>query len=260
MGARAEKTRLFGDLLRALRDAALKKGSSLRRAGTAADRQMSHTAIRNYEKKQRVPGILAIEAMAQAYKIDWESLSSALLEDLKNDHATLDRLLAIARRPRERRAQAALRINDKSSVRVDLLEDPIAAGRPLEIRDSAIAGTIPFDASWLHKLGVSKPYCVRVENDNLSMSPTVKPGHIVLLDCADWRRSEPVEDRIYAVSVPGEGATLKRVIFGQRGLLLVSDNPDKDAYPTKPLELEDDESVSNAIIGLRMWSGERPLL
>jgi transcriptional regulator with XRE-family HTH domain len=138
---------------------------------------------------------------------------------------------------------------------VRILMDRIAAGPPLEIDEARSSGHLAFSKRWLDRLGIVRPLCVRVGQRERSMLGTINPGEIVLLDCADERRTSPKTDRIYAVNVDG-GSTLKRVAVLDRGLLLISDNPDKEEYPTRPLELAEDQSVLDVIVGEVMWKGQ----
>lgn len=138
---------------------------------------------------------------------------------------------------------------------VRLLGDEIAAGPPLTVEDTSTAGHLAFSRTWLDRVGVSKPLCVKVGRYERSMMETIQPGEVVLLDCADERRADPKTDRIYAVNVDG-GSTLKRVVRGTRDLWLVSDNPDKVEYPTRILELEEDQSLLEVIVGEVMWKGQ----
>jgi hypothetical protein len=138
---------------------------------------------------------------------------------------------------------------------VSVLSDKIAAGPPLAINDADISGHMAFSKRWLDRHGITRPLCVAVGRRERSMLGTINPGEIVLLDCAEERRLAPKTDRIYGVNFDG-GSTLKRLIVVEHGLLLVADNPDKDEYPTRPLVLEEDQSLLDVIVGEVMWKGQ----
>lgn len=138
---------------------------------------------------------------------------------------------------------------------VPVLDDKIAAGPPLIINESDVSGEMAFPQRSLDRLGVSLPICVVVGPREQSMLPTISPGNVVLLDCAEERRVDPKPDRIYAVNVD-DGATLKRVIRVPGYLALVADNPDKERYPTQKIEISDDDTVMNFLIGEVIWWGE----
>lgn len=139
---------------------------------------------------------------------------------------------------------------------VPLLEDEIAAGPPLIINESRIAGEMVFPQRSLDNLGIGKPVCVVVGRRERSMLPTIEPGNVVLLDCSNERRSEPRKDRIYAVNVE-EGATLKRIVREPGFVMLVADNPDKDNYETQRIPVDDDESIMRLVVGQVMWWGDQ---
>ena len=138
---------------------------------------------------------------------------------------------------------------------VPVLDDAIAAGSPLLINESEIAGHMAFSKRALDRNGITKPVCVRVGRRERSMTPTIQPDDLVLLDCSDERRMDPKRDRIYAVNVEG-GATLKRILRIEGGIALVADNPDKETYPTQDLLLEEDQSIVSVVIGEAMWWGQ----
>ena len=145
--------------------------------------------------------------------------------------------------------------NDEDFVAVRLLDDRIAAGSPLYIRESDIAGYMAFSKRSLDRLAITVPMCVRVGRRERSMSPTIQADDVVLLDCSDDRRTNPQRDRIYAVNVEG-GATLKRIVKIEGGIALVADNPDKDTYPTQDVLLDEDQSLFDVVIGQAMWWGQ----
>lgn len=140
---------------------------------------------------------------------------------------------------------------DFSAVRI--LTDRIAAGPPLEIDEARTSGHLAFSKRWLDRLGILRPLCVRVGQRERSMLGTINPGEVVLLDCADERRSAPKTDRIYAVNFEG-GSTLKRLIVVDDGLLMFSDNPDKEEYPTVIMHLTKVEPVGT----ISTWRPRKP--
>ena len=62
-----------------------------------------------------------------------------------------------------------------------------------------------------------------------SMSPTIQDGSLVAIDVED--RAEIQKGRIYAVEIPDEGVTLKRVYHAGDHLALLPDNPETPGFP-----------------------------
>jgi transcriptional regulator with XRE-family HTH domain len=221
-------------------DLALRKGLSL------LTRQVL-LRLENGKTKWPDPGVL--QQLATLYDLPYAELVAEVVRHTYGLAFTVEN-----ERTLELKADDDTPIEEFVSVR--LLEDPIAAGPPLIINESEIAGHRVFPRRTLDRLGVTRPLCVRVGRRQKSMAGTIDAGDIVLLDCSDERRQVPRRDRIYAVNLDDEGATLKRVIPTTTSILLVADNPDKERYPTREVTLDEDQSLLDVIIGEVIWWGQ----
>jgi phage repressor protein C with HTH and peptisase S24 domain len=251
--AHGKRVKKFGQLLRSLRESKLGKRTSYEQVSAQlADRgfQLSASAIHRYESEGRVPDVLAVVALAELYRAPEDWLLAALRADLKGERLPAS--------PDPSSASPITLEDDEAEqfVAVEILDDKIAAGPPLTIDEADIAGHLAFSKRWLDRNGVTRPLCVEVGRRERSMMGTINPGETVLLDCSDERRLAPKTDRIYAINLEG-GSTLKRVIVVPQGLLLVSDNPDKSEYPTRPVELQEGQSILDVIVGEVIWKGQR---
>lgn len=198
------------------------------------------------EGKTKYPDADALRALSKLYDLDYEDLVARFVRanydiTVNNEsHALLIR--------------SEGDVTEFASVRV--LEDRIAAGSPLIINESDVAGQMAFSRRSLDRMGITAPVCVRVGRRERSMAPTIQPDDMVLLDCSDERRMTTQRDRIYAVNVDG-GATLKRIVQIEGGIALVADNPDKETYPTNDVLLEEGQSLFDIVIGQAMWWGQQ---
>lgn len=265
MAATAQRALVFGQLLKWLRDDTFKKRTSLRSAEVATAstiRPLSHTAFRNYEEG-RIPGLPQIHAMASAYGVAWNDLAAALLEDLQRDDATVEELLAIAKPAavEDRAAPDLVELETPEGatefIAVPILSNRIAAGNALRVDPHDVAGYAAFSPKLLKRLGV-KPadaVLVRVGWVQRSMSPTIKPDDIVLLDCSEGKRMHPQNGEIYAVNIQDEGSALKRVVIVDNLMSLISDNLDKSEYPILPPMDITDRFIQGLIVGKVVWWG-----
>ena len=53
------------------------------------------------------------------------------------------------------------------------------------------------------------------------------------------------------------GSMLKRVAVSNQTLMLISENPDKERYPTIPVPLEDGATLFDVLVGEVMWRGQQ---
>lgn len=140
---------------------------------------------------------------------------------------------------------------------VPLLKAPIAAGQPLVIepnpeRDSTLAF-----ADWF--LGrFDRPMCLHVGKREESMLPTIQPGDVVAINQAESVRSRPISGHIYAVNfgplTGDEGGAVKRVELANDHLIINSDNPDKNRYPTLAFDVEG-KNLLDILRGEVIWFG-----
>ncbi len=125
-------------------------------------------------------------------------------------------------------------------VELPWLKAPVGAGPLLidgdEMRDEGLA--------FSERFALEHPgaICLTVGRGQWSMTPTIQPGDIVVIDPALDRRRQPRPGDIQAVnfaplSTENRGA-IKRVELRDGHLIISSDNPDKREYPTEVFDVE----------------------
>ena len=125
--------------------------------------------------------------------------------------------------------------------------------------DNTIIDHLAFRRDWLRRIGVSPDRACLARVERESMSPTIFPGDMVLIDTAHTeppvRKRTPADQRrasIYAF-VEGGQARVKRIERPESGVLfLVSDNPD---FPPELRAGAQLEQLQLAIIGKVVWWG-----
>lgn len=137
-----------------------------------------------------------------------------------------------------------------------LVEGTIAAGEPI-ITSERVKDILKFKKSFLRRLRPSEESAgddwrrfvlIKVDaHDGMSMYPRLLPGATVLIDrhyksLRPYRRQEP---NMYAVR-HGGGATVKYVELSGRNLVL---RPHNQSYPISVLEIEEDKTYADYIIG-----------
>lgn len=245
------RARRFGTLLSELRELRLGKRTSYDQVeARLADSvgPLSASTVHRYEREGRAPDALGIVSLARLYRVDAVQLFQALQADLEGRKVPSARDLIEAGEPSAESVEIQTTDGGKEFTSVPLLAGRIAAGPPLIVDEQDIADHLAFGRSFISQLGVTKPVCVRVGRYERSMMPTIRPGDTVLLDCSDAKRENPRKDRIYAVNVE-EGSTLKRVAIVGGIVTLSSDNLDKDEYPMRTIECDDNTELRNIIVG-----------
>jgi transcriptional regulator with XRE-family HTH domain len=251
----------LGEFFQSLRPEDWKQSDAARYAKLRGLKVLTRQVLLRLERgKTKWPSPAVLRAVADLYSLNYEELV----------HRVTEQAYGIPARPR--------RVASENDVTfVDVLADAIAAGPPLRIDPDRVEEVpVPFPSLWLRQRGITEPWCVRVGDQEQSMAGTISAGELVLLDCSDARRVEPVTDEIYAVNDDAGtglfGGTLKRIIVVEtaadddrtddaisrtfRQVFLVSDNPDKRTYGTRPLVLRPGELVQSRIVGQVMWHGD----
>lgn len=140
---------------------------------------------------------------------------------------------------------------------VPLAASPIAAGPGL-IPEDKVEGWV---LVWRHQESIrfrSNLVAVEIGNNELSMTPTLHPGDIVLVDRND--RDPSPAGKIMLVCEPGEegGAMVKRVntkrLDDDLELIFYSDNSREFPPTTYRLERDYDGDISRAIGGNVVWA------
>ena len=97
---------------------------------------------------------------------------------------------------------------------------------------------IRFPMNWLRDRGLELERCRAIAVVGEAMEPTLADGCAILID---GHSNRPRNDRIFVVRI-GNELVVRRVVRDLKaGWLLVSDNPDKKAFPTQPWP--DDASI-----------------
>lgn len=90
---------------------------------------------------------------------------------------------------------------------------------------------IEFSGRWLQDRGLEPNQCRVISVVGESMEPTLADGSQILVDLSRRARRH---DRICVVEIDNELVVKRIVRTAEGGYLLVSDNPDKTAFPTTP--------------------------
>ena len=142
-------------------------------------------------------------------------------------------------------------------VALPLLARPIAGGLPLQIaHDPQRDSSLVFRHDFIKRF--TRPIALRVGKKDASMTPTIEPGDVVLIDQNLARRRRPTDGQIYAVNTGPltgqDGGTLQRVELKGRTLILSADQPDKSAYPTRTFEIKA-ATLPEVLAGEVVWCG-----
>ncbi|GAI34969.1 unnamed protein product, partial [marine sediment metagenome] len=77
------------------------------------------------------------------------------------------------------------------------------------------------------KRGNEKIICLLAEGD--SMKPTIKSGSLLIINLEDIKEIQ--NGKIYAIELPDEGVTIKKVYKHYNHLILFADNREDPNYP-----------------------------
>ena len=114
---------------------------------------------------------------------------------------------------------------------VTVVELASAAGHGAVVDSEQVTGRIAFRRSWLTRHGITADQCSVIRVVGESMEPTLPDGASILVDRNRRRRRV---DHIFVVRT-GDGLIVKRLGKTTAGAWrLLSDNPDKAAWPTLP--------------------------
>ena len=113
---------------------------------------------------------------------------------------------------------------------VGINEIDAAAGAGAVVQDERVRRRIKFPWSWLRRHGLKAHMSRIIRVSGESMEPTLPDGCAILVYQGSQER---LDGKIFVIRI-GEGIIVKRVIHDpEAGWLLVSDNPDKTAWPTR---------------------------
>lgn len=114
-----------------------------------------------------------------------------------------------------------------------------------------LQGGLVFKRDWLASmhLNVLDLYVLYAEGQ--SMEPTIAEGEVLLIDTS---KREPQNRNIYAISRPGGGNSVKRLIQPFDGSWIIRcDSTDKARYPDEPISSAALQQIE--IIGRAVWRG-----
>jgi phage repressor protein C with HTH and peptisase S24 domain len=159
------------------------------------------------------------------------------------------------------RQEASAKFALKDPVMIPLLESRVTAGPQGEILYEKTGERYPFKKWWIEKLvgknaGRQKDLMlVQVQGD--SMTPTINPGELAMVDFGEPERINIKPGRIYLITQPDGGTSIKKVVLGhsEEGLKLIciSDNP---AYQPFEIKLAPDRRLKRYILGRVRWVGK----
>ena len=106
-----------------------------------------------------------------------------------------------------------------------------AAGDGAVVEQERVTGRVKFRRAWLSRHGLVARNCRVIEVSGESMEPTLVDGCSILVNLAARRRRT---GRIFVIRT-GDGLVVKRAGRDPSGAWqIVSDNPNKDVWPTRP--------------------------
>ena len=122
----------------------------------------------------------------------------------------------------------------------------IAAGAGANADDEHVLGSLAFRDDWLRRHHLNPAQCRVIEVKGESMEPTLQHRAVILVD---FQRTVRRHNKIFALRAE-DGPVVKRLRHADgKGWQLVSDNEDKDRYPTVPWP-------KDAVVrGQVMWTG-----
>ena len=171
-----------------------------------------------------------LSAVAQALGVSIDYLFG-LADDPTPAHQLARDLTTSAARVRDLEdQQARAGVSDEGDY-VGVSELATAAGGGAVVDDERITGRIKFRRTWLDRHGLVARQCRVIQVLGESMEPTLVDGCSILVNHAGRRRRA---GSIYVVRTD-DGLIVKRAGKDRTGAWqLVSDNPDKETWPTRP--------------------------
>ena len=108
-------------------------------------------------------------------------------------------------------------------------------GEGTDVFHAEISGTHKYQLSYFQKRRVNPDNCVVVIGDGHSMSPTIEDGDAVLVDTS---QRTFLNNRIFAFEVDNKPRIKRINVKTNEEIDLISDNPDKQKYPTETYSRE----------------------
>ncbi len=168
--------------------------------------------------------------------------SADYLLGLTDDPTPSDRLTA---KVGELDDASAVTTDEADGHSVDVMELDTAAGAGAVVDFERVKDRIRFRQSWLRKHGLVARQCKVIGVKGTSMEPTLADGCSILIDLNRRRRTA---GHLYVIHTD-DGLIVKRAGKSRAGnWQLVSDNPDKQEWPTRPWPADAD------VIGEVKWA------
>ena len=137
----------------------------------------------------------------------------------------------LAAKVRELDDASAVTTDEADGHSVDVMELDTAAGAGAVVDFERVKDRIRFRRSWLRKHGLVASQCKVIGVKGTSMKPTLVDGCSILIDLNRRRRSA---GHLFVIRTD-DGLIVKRAGKNRAGAWqLVSDNPDKQDWPTLP--------------------------
>ena len=118
------------------------------------------------------------------------------------------------------------------STHIEVIDIRTAAGAGSVVHSGeGVKSMIAFPVAWLRERDLQPKNCRVIEVVGESMEPTLADGCSILIDLS---RSTPYPDGMFVLRTDDELIVKRLVDDREAGWLLVSDNPDKETYPSQP--------------------------
>ena len=132
---------------------------------------------------------------------------------------------------RERNELVAMREAYKDGEFVAVTEVDTSAGAGAVVQDETVIGYMKFPYEWMRSRGLQALLCRIIRVTGESMEPTLPNGSAVLVNLRSKHRQD---GKVFVIRI-GDDLVVKRIVLDpEAGWLLVSDNPDKRTWVTRP--------------------------
>ena len=158
--------------------------------------------------------------------------------------------------PRDLNTATETKVAGKDFSTVVRYDAAIAAGGGYFNYDAEPTDYLAFSKKWLKANHINPANCILLNVEGHSMAPNIHDGDLIMLDRS---RISIRKNKIYGFVDGDNGARVKRLEVSKDGevLLLHSDNPDRDRFPTETRVKHDMNTILENIIGQVVWSGHK---
>lgn len=153
-------------------------------------------------------------------------------------------------------------LSPRDFVTLPMLESRVVAGPAGELLYEEVKDYYPFKRWWVERsFGKTEErlkslVLLKVRGD--SMSPTIDPGEIILVDTHEQERIEIRTGQIYLITMPDGASAIKRLALseqaGRMKLICMSDNI--AVYRPFEFELDPGKSIKHYVLGRVRWAGK----